>query len=403
MNVIRCPFVAAMLVITILGGTASSYPAYAENTIYVGGSGSGNYTTIQDALNASMPGDRVVVFPGFYGRVNINKSVLLEGRDAFTGAVLISAENVTFSGFVVKDCYRAIVVEGNGSRVENCTVLNSSYGIKIYGNYNNVSSNMVFMNLNYGIWIEDGRGNGISGNGIYRNNHGIYLDGADENMIGGNVVSNNTQGIKIQGGRNNTICGNHIADNRKEGIYICCDGEDNIIFGNNFIGNGMNAKCYSRDNQWDYHGEGNYWDNYNGSGSYGIVYGGNKDSFPSTSKYSVIVRPGRMYITNPENGGNISGIINVNGVAESGKAVAVRVDNGSWRKADGTFMWNFDIDTKKMENGEHNIYAKCGNTSVQVAIYVSNGEKTPSFGAIMFLCAFASAIILAGRRKEKNI
>ena len=406
MDVIRCLVLVAVIVTgsMVFGGTSFAHGTYGE-TMYVGGSGAGNYTTIQDALNDSLPGDRIVVFSGFYGRVNVNKSVSLEGRNAFTGAVLISASNSTFSGFVVKDCYRAIVVEGNDNTVANCTVLNSSYGMKVYGDGNTVSSNRVFKNLNYGIWVENGKGNSISGNGVYRNNYGIYIDGADGNTVDGNVVSNNTEGIKIQGGKDNIVSGNSIADNRNDGIYMCCDSEGNIIFGNNFVGNRMNAKCYSRDNLWDHHREGNYWDDYDGSGPYGIVYGDNEDRYPSPSPYSVGIRPGRMYIICPESGSNVSGTLNVNGIAEDGAAVEVRVDSGSWKEADGTFLWNFDMDTGKMGNGEHHVYARCGNASVEITIYVSNEGKTPSFGAIMFLGAFSFALILTGKKKsqEKNI
>mgnify|MGYP001636576991 CR=1 FL=1 len=36
------------------------------NTLYVGGAGPGNYTTIQDAIDDASDGDTIVVYPGIY-------------------------------------------------------------------------------------------------------------------------------------------------------------------------------------------------------------------------------------------------------------------------------------------------------------------------------------------------
>jgi|GEM_PF-1005011 len=371
-------------------------------TLYVGGSGLNNFTEIQDAVDASLQGDRIVVFPGFYGNVEINKSISLEGRNAFTSSVLISAANVTFSGFVVEDCYRAIVIEGNNNKVSNCAVLNSSYGIKIHGNGNKIYSNKIFKNLNYGVWIENGKGNNISGNGVYRNNFGIYAEDAGNNVIENNVVTGNTEGIKIQGGKNNTIRSNHITENSNDGIYLCCDSEENIIFENNFIDNNMSAKCYSRNNRWDYHQKGNYWDDYDGAGAYDIPYGGNADNYPSPNPYNISICPVRIYIISPADGSGVSGTVKVKGIAEDGKTVEIKVDNGSWKKVDGTFLWNFDINTEKIANGEHHIYARCGNSSAEITLHVSNEGKTPSFGTVMFLGAFVFVVTLVRRIKAQE-
>lgn len=44
------------------------------NWLYVGGSGPGNYTTIQSAIDAASSGDTVFVYSGiYYENVNINK------------------------------------------------------------------------------------------------------------------------------------------------------------------------------------------------------------------------------------------------------------------------------------------------------------------------------------------
>ena len=49
------------------------------NTLYVGGDGPGNYSTIQDAIDDAVDGDTVFVYSGIYDRVCIQKSISLIG------------------------------------------------------------------------------------------------------------------------------------------------------------------------------------------------------------------------------------------------------------------------------------------------------------------------------------
>jgi len=64
-----------------------SLPTLRGNWLYVGGSGPGNYTKIQDAINASSDGDTVFVFDDlspYYEHVSVNKSLKLLGEDKNT-------------------------------------------------------------------------------------------------------------------------------------------------------------------------------------------------------------------------------------------------------------------------------------------------------------------------------
>jgi len=86
-----------------------------ENTLYVGGSGPGNYTKIQDAIDASSDGDMVFVFDDlspYYEKVEVNKEIDLVGENKNTtiidgggiGDVInISAHLVTISGFTIRN------------------------------------------------------------------------------------------------------------------------------------------------------------------------------------------------------------------------------------------------------------------------------------------------------------
>lgn len=87
--------------------------------LYVGGSGPGNFSTIQSAINAASNGDTIIVYAGTYyeSQIVIDKSLIVQGAGSSssiidgngatlssTGLVKIIANgDVTFSGFTVKD------------------------------------------------------------------------------------------------------------------------------------------------------------------------------------------------------------------------------------------------------------------------------------------------------------
>ena len=91
------------------------YETINGNILYVGGTGPGNYTKIQDAIDNSTEGDTVFVFSGtYYESILIWKSISLVGENKentilFPGAVeqndnstiFISADNSSIKGFTI--------------------------------------------------------------------------------------------------------------------------------------------------------------------------------------------------------------------------------------------------------------------------------------------------------------
>ena len=80
--------------------------------LYVGGSGEGNYTSIQDAIDNATDGNTVFVFNDsspYEESIVVDKSIKLIGEDRNTtfingsswgkGIVYICADRTTFSGF----------------------------------------------------------------------------------------------------------------------------------------------------------------------------------------------------------------------------------------------------------------------------------------------------------------
>jgi len=236
------------------------------NILYVGGSGDGNYTKIQDAINDSSDGDTVFVYAyssPYYECVKVNKSIFLIGEDKDTTVI-----DGSYSGYIGDVVY----VSADGVTVSGFTIQNSGdepydAGIDIQSNSNTITDNTISNNRN-GIVLEDSSKNTITGNNITSNNNdGLIIRGSNRNTISGNTInSNNGNGITIclMGkyppgiripSKFNTITGNTISLNNRYGIRIYNSG-GNTILKNNFIDNERDA--FFDDsflNQW----KQNYW------------------------------------------------------------------------------------------------------------------------------------------------
>jgi len=114
------------------------------NTLYVGGSGPNNYTTIQDAIDDAVDGDTVFVYNGiYYENLVIDKSIILIGENKdYTvidgnradNTVHVDSENVTISGFTI--C--------NSSREDDKWYI---AGIRLTGSNNIIHDNIIKDNM----------------------------------------------------------------------------------------------------------------------------------------------------------------------------------------------------------------------------------------------------------------
>src|SRR4030042_5130568 len=85
-------FIGTCIVPAIAQNIEKSQPVSRGAWLYVGGSGPGNYTKIQDAIDNASEGDAVYVYSGMYSDyieenlacVRINKSINLIGQDKLT-------------------------------------------------------------------------------------------------------------------------------------------------------------------------------------------------------------------------------------------------------------------------------------------------------------------------------
>src|SRR5512136_1607414 len=107
-------FVGVTLAPVIAQDTEKSQPTSTGNWLYVGGSGPGNYTKIQEAINDSRDGDTVFVYGGvYYERIVIPNAISLIGEsknitviDAINsdegGLISFESGNITISGFTLR-------------------------------------------------------------------------------------------------------------------------------------------------------------------------------------------------------------------------------------------------------------------------------------------------------------
>jgi len=83
--VLICMLMIGCTIIPISATTVSEksfQPLAMESILYVGGSGPGNYTKIQDAITASSNGDAIFVYNGtYYENIEFNKVIILIGQN----------------------------------------------------------------------------------------------------------------------------------------------------------------------------------------------------------------------------------------------------------------------------------------------------------------------------------
>jgi parallel beta-helix repeat protein len=228
--------------------------SYGGKTLYVGGSGPGNYSKIQDAIDNASNGDRIFVYNGTYDEnLRVNKSIHVIGEDKNTtiidggrrdNVVDIIANEVTIIGFTIQNSARRDFGVG-GIRIDTSynTIIDNIvqdndlgiFGVSVSHHnlitYNNISGNQ---KIGYDC---SSINTIVSYNKITNNNwDGITLLGyCDNNLIFNNTIMNNpSNGIELDKSSNNSIINNTIID-CYAGISIRYRSSNNIVSGNIII------------------------------------------------------------------------------------------------------------------------------------------------------------------------
>lgn len=267
------------------------------NWLYVGGSGPGNYTTIQSAINDANPGDTVFVYNDsspYSEAVEVNRSISLIGEEKHTTvidpgsikdipALNISVDTVVVQGFTIQNStttnwsnYAAgIFITADNVLIKDTIIKDNSYGISVGGrihttlydaNHCVIEENDITNNL-CGIYLDHGNYSTIAHNYISLNGDGIRLQSCHSTLITLNqITENDGTGIGVIETTNASILQNNITSNQIG--FDIIESSKNSIEQNNIYKNDFRnvwglctlyvsllAKSKPFDNTWD----GNYW------------------------------------------------------------------------------------------------------------------------------------------------
>lgn len=233
-----------------------------DNILHVDQAGTGDFLTIQSAINESATHDTIYVHNGvYYENLHIDKSITLTGESTTEtiidgsqkqSIITISSDNVSIMGLTIRH-------SGHGTNAG--IKVNSSHLVNImdcnlYNNY-------------YGIWFFHASDGTVSHCDIHDNNYGILIHSVStSNTVTYCQINDNTYaGISICcSSIHNTISNCDFTSNTQFGIDISVSA--NTIYLNNFIDNGidngLNARA-KQANHWDFERKGNYWSDYDES------------------------------------------------------------------------------------------------------------------------------------------
>ena len=223
-----------------------------QTTLYVGGSGPGNYSTIGEALVAAVNGDIIYVYDDsspYLENVLVTKQVEIFGENPETTVVdgngtgnvfTLATDLITISGFTIENGIAGIYIDihSNITLSENIIQDNTAEGIRFYGEANN---------------------NLITGNTIINNGDcGIHFSSfSDYNIISNNYIGQNLNGTELNAYANGEITGNTFEENTEYALTMVLWCNQNKIRFNNFMSNGNDVMFFTSVlNSWLF----NYWD-----------------------------------------------------------------------------------------------------------------------------------------------
>jgi parallel beta-helix repeat protein len=259
--------------IAIVSVKKAYVPINSRNILYVGGSGPGNYSKIQYAIDDAIDGDTVFVYDDsspYYENVIVNKSINLIGEnrdstvidaDSTADAVYITVDWVNISGFTLTnsgsnqyDC--GIDLQADHTNiVDNKIISNNYYTICLRGsNYNNIIGNFLSeggdggidvrynsdyniisgntLNQDYIIVDNNCENNTISENICYSS--GIYVSMGDWNKILNNTIYNKY--IAVNNANNNIVAGNTIYPNEEYNAIELWGSQYSLVYDNVIMG-----------------------------------------------------------------------------------------------------------------------------------------------------------------------
>jgi len=271
------------VIINIISSTAQelekpSLSTSSGNWLYVGGSGPGNYTKIQDAIDNASDGDIVFVYNDsspYYENICINKSIGIIGEDR---------NSTIIDGDLIED---VIKINNQNVQIKGFTIKNSKRGysgISVKTILNNIEGNILSCNY-IGIVLLNSSFNMIIDNLFIDNLDGItFIEKSKNNLIKHCRFINNVGGICFLNSHKNSEITNNSFLGNKNDIEFDSFSIWNKIYFNNFMGNGI-IKHWSYFNFNLY--KNNYWYDWKGISPYHVSGLLNWDWHPAKNPYDI--------------------------------------------------------------------------------------------------------------------
>lgn len=186
--------------------------------------------SIQERIDAAAPGDTVYVEPGVYNeRIVIDKAITLIGTNdpVIDGGdsgdiVLITADDASISGFLLRNGGKNISEEAAGVKVER------AHRVRVESN--------VIEDVRFGVYLLGSEDSTVAYNTIDlqpevevgRRGYAIYLWEVDRSGIFNNTISNASDGIHLEFSGSNTI-GENVAEKSRYGLHFMYSDGNKII------------------------------------------------------------------------------------------------------------------------------------------------------------------------------
>jgi parallel beta-helix repeat protein len=249
-------FIVLILALPIAGAESSETGFQA--TLNVGGTGPGNYSTIQEALDTAAPGDTIFIYHGtYYESLLVEKPLMLIGEDNTTTiidgggtgfVVTLAAGHSTLSGFTITHSKKKFPLAGvyltsDSNIVSNCVLTDNFYGMQLgYGTkYNLINNNTIFHNGRCGIYFNHSSNNRLIGNLVRDqpvNGFGLFEFSNNNTIINNTLMQNMYSGVNIRESYDNQVIGNTFVENQN-GLHKPSPEYHTVVRDNHFSGDSI--------------------------------------------------------------------------------------------------------------------------------------------------------------------